>query len=236
MLPSFLRQIFRILNKFFMVPIFRLGIGTFFGNPFWGYMMVLKTIGRKSGKIRYSPVNYAIMNGNIYCLAGWGQIADWYRNLVSHPNVEMILPGRALAGVAEEVTLSTERIMALRKVLKAGGFAGFLMGVNPYTTSDDRLAEKTKGIPLIRIRVSGIGSGPSDPGGWLWIPVVIIMVIYGCQRSPAIPGTSRSSAKFALAKKQPGYFEYKPGEDRLVRNATAAEEPVQPHRHLQSAE
>ena len=177
MLPSFVRSIFWFLNKFFMVPIFRLGIGPFFGNPIWGYMMVLKTTGRKSGKTRYSPVNYAILNGTIYCIAGWGQIADWYRNMLASSNIEMILPGRALAGVAEEVTSSTERRTALRKVLKAGGFAGFLFGVNPYTASDEQLAEKTKGIPLIRIKPCGIGSGASDPGGWLWIPVVILMIL-----------------------------------------------------------
>ncbi len=177
MLPSFLRYIFRFLNKFFMVPIFRLGLGPFFGNPIWGYMMVLKTTGRKSGKTRFSPVNYAIMNGNIYCTAGWGHIADWYRNLIANPNIEIILPNRALAGVAEEVSISTERIMALRKVLKAGGFAGFMLGVNPYTISDEKLAETTKGIPLIRISPCGIGSGASDPGGWLWIPVIILLVL-----------------------------------------------------------
>lgn len=177
MLPSFLRYIFWFLNKFFMVPIFRLGIGTFFGNPIWGYMMVLKTTGRKSGKTRYSPVNYAIQNGHVYCMAGWGHIADWYRNLLVVPNIELILPGRALVGLAEEVTNSAERITALRKVLKAGGFAGFMLGVNPYTASDEKLAEKTEGIPLIRIKPYGIGSGASDPGGWLWIPVVILMIL-----------------------------------------------------------
>ena len=177
MLPSFLRYVFWLLNKFFMVPIFRLGIGPFFGNPIWGYMMVLKTTGRKSGKTRYSPVNYAILNGNIYCMAGWGQVADWYRNLLLSPQIEMILPGRALAGIAEEVNGSTERITALRKVLKAGGFAGFMLGFNPYTASDEKLAEKTKGVPLIRIKPCGIGSGASDPGGWLWIPIVISMVL-----------------------------------------------------------
>ena len=177
MLPSFLRSIFWFLNKFFMVPVFRLGIGPLFGNPIWGYMMVLKTTGRKSGKTRYSPVNYAIMNGNIYCMAGWGHIADWYRNLLSNPNIEMILPCGALTGIAEEVTVSAERITILRKVLKAGGFAGFLLGVNPYTVSNEKLAEKTKEIPLIRIRPCGIGSGASDPGGWLWIPVGISIVL-----------------------------------------------------------
>jgi len=160
-----------------MVPIFRMGIGPFFGNPIWGYMMALKTIGRKSGKIRYSPVNYAIQDGNIYCIAGWGRIADWYRNLISCPNIEMILPGGALAGVAEEVTNSIERITMLRKVLKAGGFAGFMLGLNPFTASDEKLAEKTKEIPLIRIRPCGLGSGASDPGGWLWIPVLGLLIL-----------------------------------------------------------
>ena len=110
-------------------------------------------------------------------MAGWGQIADWYRNLISDHNIEMILPGRALAGVAEQVTNSTERITAMRKVLKAGGFAGFMLGVNPYTACDEKLAEKTKEIPLIRIKPCGIGSGASDPGGWLWIPVVILIFL-----------------------------------------------------------
>jgi deazaflavin-dependent oxidoreductase (nitroreductase family) len=176
-LPSFLRHIFWLINKFFMVPIFRLGIGPFFGNPIWGYMMVLKTTGRKSGKTRYSPVNYAIMNGNIYCVAGWGHIADWYRNLISTPTIEALLPGRALAGVAEEVPISAERILALREVLKAGGFAGFLFGVNPYIASDAELAEATKEIPVIRIKPCGIGIGASDPGGWLWIPVIVVIIL-----------------------------------------------------------
>lgn len=186
MLPSFLRYVFRFINKFFMVPIFRLGISPFFGNPISGYMMVLKTTGRKTGKTRYSPVNYAILDGNIYCMAGWGQIADWYKNLISSPNIEFILPGRALAGIAEEVTVSAERTTALRKVLKAGGFAGFMLGFNPYTVSDEKLAEVTRGIPLIRIKPYGLGSGASDPGGWLWILVVVSIVLYAIKKQPIV--------------------------------------------------
>ena len=49
-----MRSVFRVLNKFFMVPMFRLGFGPFFGNPFSGFIMVMKTIGRKTGKMRYS--------------------------------------------------------------------------------------------------------------------------------------------------------------------------------------
>ena len=56
-----LRKVFRLLNKYFMVPVFRLGLGTWVGTPFGGYVMVLQLIGHKTGKTRYAPVNYAIM-------------------------------------------------------------------------------------------------------------------------------------------------------------------------------
>lgn len=46
-MPPLMRRIFWFLNKFFMVPMFRLGFGPFFGNPLSGYIMVLKAIGRK---------------------------------------------------------------------------------------------------------------------------------------------------------------------------------------------
>ena len=69
-----LRRIFWYLNRYFMVPMFRLGLGPLMGNPFSGYIMVIKTSGRKSGLTRYAPVNYAILNGSVYCLSGWGHL------------------------------------------------------------------------------------------------------------------------------------------------------------------
>ena len=61
-----LRLAFRLLNKFIMVPIFRLGLGALVGNPLTGYIMVIQTVGRKSGRARYTPVNYALMDGKVH--------------------------------------------------------------------------------------------------------------------------------------------------------------------------
>lgn len=176
MVTPLMARVFWFINKFFMVPVFRLGLGPLFGNPLWGYMMVLKTTGRKSGKTRYSPVNYAILNGNIYCLAGRGQQADWYRNMVASPALEVILPGGCIAGMAQEVPDSPERTTALRRVLKAGGFAGFMLGFNPYTVSDERMLAAAQGLPVMRIKPQGIGSGASDYGGWVWIPIMALII------------------------------------------------------------
>jgi deazaflavin-dependent oxidoreductase (nitroreductase family) len=152
-----------------MVPAFRLGLGSFIVNPLSGYIMVIKTIGHKSGRTRYAPMNYAIQEGNIYCTAGFGQTTHWYRNLRAHPRVELLMPGGNILGLAEEVTDPGERLRALRQVFWNGGFAGFLMGFNPNTAPDEQVIEKCKGLPVIRIRPTGLYSGATDPGGWLWL-------------------------------------------------------------------
>ena len=163
------RRLFHYLNRYFMVPIFRLGLGAWMGNPFTGYIMVIKTIGHKTGRERYTPTNYALQNGNAYCLAGFGQTAHWYHNLQANPRVELIMPGGNLSGLAEEVTDPGERLRAIRQILKNGGFAGFYFGFNPYTVSDKTLVERCANLPVIRTRPAGITRGAADPGGWLWL-------------------------------------------------------------------
>ncbi len=168
-LESFLRKAFRIMNKSFMVPAFRLGLGPVLGSPFGGYIMVLKTRGRLTGRWRYTPLNYAIANGCVYWIAGFGKISHWYRNIIAEPNVELTLPASAVAGKAELVSDAAECQMAIRQVMINSGFAAFLFGgFNPYTLSEQRLKELAKDYLVFRLRPAGIGSGPSDPAGWRW--------------------------------------------------------------------
>ena len=177
MTNKLIRRIFKFINMFFMVPLFRLGLGSFVGNPITGYIMVLKTIGRKTGKERYVPVNYVILDGNIYCMVGFGKESHWYRNLQVQPNIEIIIPSGPVSGRAEDATNSEEAIVVIRKLLKNSGFAGFFAGFNPFTISDTELDEKTKDFPLVCIRPTGIGSGAGDAGGWLWILSLVVSVI-----------------------------------------------------------
>ena len=174
---SSLRRIFRLLNKFFMVPVFRIGLGAFVGNPITGYIMVLKTIGRKSGLVRYAPVNYAILDGNIYCLSGFGKLAHWYQNLQINPEIDMILPSATLSGKAVTVMDEDEWFRTTRQILKNGGFAGFLAGYNAWTISDQDLREKSSEMVVIRITPNRIYSGAVDPGGWLWVWLMVATII-----------------------------------------------------------
>ncbi len=179
-MPPLMRRIFWFLNKFFMVPMFRLGFGPFFGNPLTGYIMVIKAIGRKTGKVRFAPVNYAIHKGNVYCISGGRKNSDWYRNLLAIPEVELILPGGCLYTHMEEVHSLDERRVIIRQILKNAGFAGFFEGYNPWRISDEELMQKSADLPLLRFHPLGVGNGPSDAGGWVWIwtfAVTILIVL-----------------------------------------------------------
>jgi deazaflavin-dependent oxidoreductase (nitroreductase family) len=104
-----LRRIFITFNRF-MLALWRLGLGRY-GNPtdFGGAIMVIKHRGRKSGQIRYAPVNFAEIEGNIYCTAGFGTKTHWYQNLQADPNVELWLPDSRWAGIAEDASEAENR-------------------------------------------------------------------------------------------------------------------------------
>lgn len=166
-----------------MVPAFRVGLGPFIGNPFTGYIMVLKTVGRKTGKTRYAPMNYAIMDGQVYCHQGGHLKGVWYLNLKANPKVEVLLPSGTLAGFGEAVTDPDESLRAIRNILKSSGFGFYVYGFNPFTASDKVVREKTKDVSVVRITPVGIGSGAADFGGGLWMLVfgflaVVLVLIF----------------------------------------------------------
>ncbi len=173
-----MRRIFWFLNRYFMVPVFRLGFGPIFGNPLSGYIMVLKAVGRKTGKPRYAPVNYAIYRGNIYCVSGGRQSSDWYRNVIATSDIEIILPSGPVFGhVTEECDPEIRRVV-IRQILINAGLAGFFEGYNPRSLSDTELVQRTADMPLLRISPQGIGNGASDPGGWTWIwPIIATIAV-----------------------------------------------------------
>jgi deazaflavin-dependent oxidoreductase (nitroreductase family) len=50
-------------------------------------ILVLTTTGRKSGIQRQTPLQYEEFKGSYYVASARGVQADWYQNLVVHPNV-----------------------------------------------------------------------------------------------------------------------------------------------------
>jgi hypothetical protein len=112
-----------------------------------------------------------IREGAVYCCAGFGRRTAWYRNLVADPRVEVILPTSAIAGLAETVTDEDEWGRVFPEYVRALGLIGRLTLGDVRTADEARLITIRAQLPLVRIRPTGLASGPADPGGGLWIVV-----------------------------------------------------------------
>jgi deazaflavin-dependent oxidoreductase (nitroreductase family) len=147
------------------------------GPTLAGRYMVITHIGRKSGMKRRTPVNYALVDDEIYCTAGFGSASDWYRNLSANPQVEVWLPDGWWAGIAEEVTHPEARLPLLREVLIGSGFAALAAGVDPRQMTDEALDAATKEYRLIRIRRVAARTGKDGPGDLAWVWPLLVMVL-----------------------------------------------------------
>ncbi len=179
-----LRRIFKSVNHF-MLLFWRLGLGSWMKWPeLSGAIMVIKHTGCKTGLTRYTPVNYAVVDGDIYCTAGFGSTSDWYVNLLAIPQVEIWLPDGRWAGVAEDVSDSKERGALLRQVIIASGFAGPLFGADPKKLTDADFEKLMDSYRLIRIQRKGAVSGPGGPGdlAWVWPLSTLILLLLWFRR------------------------------------------------------
>lgn len=138
-----------------MILMWRLGMGRMIDilPPVIGRIMVIKHRGRKSGKEYLTPVNYAIVNSEIYCTAGFGSISDWFKNILVNPNIELWLPEGKRKARAEDISDSPDRLQLLRQVIIASGFAGPLFGVNPKKLTDEQLDVVSKEYRLIHFNM-----------------------------------------------------------------------------------
>lgn len=158
----------------------RLGLGAYIS--FWpagfGRFLVLVHTGRKSGRFYHTPVNYAEIGGDVYVAAGFGQVTDWYRNIMAQSRIEVWLPNGRWLMQAEDVTGSEGSTAIMRAVLKGSGFAAYLAGVNPNRLSDVELQAATADYRLLRLcRVVPL-AGPGGPGDKVWLlPLLVVAAV-----------------------------------------------------------
>lgn len=148
-----LRRFFHTMNRF-MVWMWKMGWGR--AMNMWpagfGRIMVIKHRGRKSGREYLTPVNYAIVDGEIYCTAGFGSVSDWYRNMLANPRVELWLSEGKDYYCAEDISDSPNRLFLLRQVIIASGFVGPLFGINPKKLDDVQLDAISREYRLVHFR------------------------------------------------------------------------------------
>lgn len=176
---TILRTGFKYLNKF-MVFMWKSGLGKVLNiwPPVFGRFLVITHYGRKTGNKYLTPVNYSIVDGEIYCTSGFGYQSDWYQNLIHRPDMEVWLPNGWWRAKAEDVTSHPDQLKIMREVLIGSGFAAYLFGINPHSLSDEALAELTKEYRLIRIDRNTEKTGENGPGEYAWIWHVSTIILF----------------------------------------------------------
>ena len=130
-LPRFIWRLFRFLPPRLAYSI---GLGSFVGHS----ILLLTTIGRRSGLPRVTPLLYDEIEGIVYVGSARGTKSDWYKNLRVNPNVEVEVGSHHFRGCTDLIT-------------------------DPIQIADF-LEERMKRHPLITatvMRAEGIGSKPS---------------------------------------------------------------------------
>jgi len=185
MADELLRQAFKRLNRV-MLFNWRLGLGPFlsFAPQIVGRYMVITHIGRKSGLQRRTPLNFAPIGDKVYCVAGFGHIADWYKNIMVNPEVEVWLPSGRWQALAEDITDGEDSLPIVREVLINSGFAAVFAGINPHTVDDETLKEQTQEYRLVRLTLLKPIEGEGGPGdlAWVWLIVGAVGVMIGILR------------------------------------------------------
>ena len=160
-----LRKAFLVLNHTVAAPLIRNGAGPLLSTRAAGSLLVLRTTGHKTGLVREAPLGYAVVDGKVVVIAGYGREAHWFRNAIANPEVEVLLPGAVLAGRAEEVTDPDERRATLRTLISSMGIVGTLTLGDVRTKSDAEVDLLAEAFPILAITPTAVRTGPYDPGG-----------------------------------------------------------------------
>jgi len=93
-------QIPKPILKFIHYPpqiVYALGFGPLIGK----YVLLLTTIGRKSGKNRVTPLQYEEIDGRIFLGAAFGTQSDWIKNIMMNPEVRVRKQSRQFSAIGK---------------------------------------------------------------------------------------------------------------------------------------
>lgn len=105
-----------VMRLVFKGPIlfYRLGLGPLLSKK----IILLETKGRRSGRIRLTPIEYGYneQTGAYFLMSGWRGKSDWYRNARACPRVRLWVGNRRLNARAVPAT-NEEVVQELEKAL-----------------------------------------------------------------------------------------------------------------------
>lgn len=130
--------------------LYKIGLGPIYGR----IVLLLTTMGRKSGLPRVTPLQYEEIDGLYYIAAARGQKADWFRNIQANPSVEARVKAYHFSGQAEAVTDPLRIADFLEHRLQIHPrMIGMMMKMHnlPFHPSRDQLEDLAKSLAMVII-------------------------------------------------------------------------------------
>lgn len=92
-IPRFIFKLIKLPPQFF----YKVGLGPIIGR----YVLLLTTTGRKTGKLRTTPLQYEELEG-VFCVASArGEKSDWFKNIAANSRVVVQVKSQRFEGLAE---------------------------------------------------------------------------------------------------------------------------------------
>ncbi len=142
------------INRFIVVPLYRIGILPLFGAGF--IFLLLFTVGRKTGKKRITPLEYRKIDGFINIFASRGSKTNWLKNIKANPDKVKVRIGFRKFDVRPEVLSVEERKEVFEKyVQKYPKAVKELIGWdnNKHNLNNTDLTKIAELIPIVRLHV-----------------------------------------------------------------------------------
>lgn len=122
-------------------------------SSFKSRVLILITTGRQSGTPRKTPLQYELENGAVYVASARGCKADWVRNILANPNIEIELEDLHFHAQSQVITDSTQISEFLEMRLKRHplmlGAMMFFHGLPPRPNRD-QLYELAADLALVK--------------------------------------------------------------------------------------
>jgi deazaflavin-dependent oxidoreductase (nitroreductase family) len=161
-----------IMKTLYKSPLllYRLGLGSLIGK----HILILTTTGRKSGKVRRTPVEYARQDGRIFVLSGFGKQPDWYRNLRAKPHVCIQTDRGAMPAIARPPESDAEWT-GVYQYIQGSPFARALLPDYLEALSQSEILEEIKALPAITFDPTEEPCPPplAEDLMWVW-PLVLL--------------------------------------------------------------
>jgi deazaflavin-dependent oxidoreductase (nitroreductase family) len=148
------------LRVLLRVPIllYRMHIGWLLGHRF----LLLTHVGRKSGTRHHTVLEviaYASTTGTCIVASGWGEKAQWLKNIMANPDIEVTLGGHTHRARARRMSRN-EAEQALRAYARRHPWAmkqvARLMLRRPFQGRDKDFALLVEQVPLVELQFMGI--------------------------------------------------------------------------------